>query len=260
MTGLRAFPFAMLFGASCTLLFLPAARATTIVGIRTPDQVVIAADSLGTARGNRIETSQLTCKVFSVNDRGFAVSGLTKAQPGDFDAAKEVAGILARRSALGDAVNDIAERITSLLESHLRQLKRVNPSLFAKSLEGEGGSITSILLAAREGGEPVAVGLGFRGSEGPDGTIRIATDRVTCPGDCPNGTMYFLLGERGPIDRYIAEHGKGRLTPAESGAPFLVQLVIDAGSRSVGPPVDILVIDTHGVSWPARKEECGGEP
>lgn len=260
MIGLRLFPFAVLFGTSSAVLSLPAAHATTIVGIRTLDQVVIAADSLGTARGNRIETNQPACKVFSVNGKGFAVSGLTRVQPGDFDAVTAVAGILRQRSSLEEAVDDVEERVKNMLVSHLRQLRQVNPSLFAKSLDGDGGSITSILLAAHEGGRPVAVGLAFRGSAGPDGTIRIAADRVACPGDCPNGVMYFILGERGPIDRYIAEHGKDRLLPAESGAPFLVQIVIDAGSRRVGPPVDVLVIDSHGVSWPARKEGCGDAP
>jgi hypothetical protein len=70
--------------------------------------------------------------------------------------------------------------------------------------------------------------------------------------------MYFFLGERGPIDRHIAEHGKGGLLPAATGAPFLVQLVIDGGSKRVGPPVDVLLIDRHGESWPARKPECAG--
>ncbi len=247
-------------GAFCMPPALPVAHATTIAGIRTPEQVAIAADSLGTARANRIETNKPACKIFSVNDTAFAVSGMTKAQPGDFDAVELIAGILGRRDTLSESADDIADRLTSMLVSYLGQLKQTNPSLYAKSLEGEYGDITSILLAAYEGGRPVAIGMSFRGSEDPGGQIRIAANRVSCPGDCPNGVMYFLLGERGPIDRYIAEHGKDRLLPAESGAPFLVQLVIDAGSKRVGPPVDVLVVDKHGVSWTARKEGCGGAP
>ena len=38
-------------GVSCIGLAPPVAHATTIVGIRTPAQVVIAADSMGTSRG-----------------------------------------------------------------------------------------------------------------------------------------------------------------------------------------------------------------
>jgi hypothetical protein len=252
--------FAVFLGASCMPPVLPAAHATTIAGIRTPEQVAIAADSMGTARANRIETNQPACKIFSVNDTGFAVSGLTKAEPGDFDAVKLIAGILGRRNTLSESADDIADRLTSTLVSCLGQLKQANPSLYAKSLEGENGDITSILLAAHEGGRPVAIGMAFRGSEDPGGQIRIAANRVACPGDCPNGVMFFLLGERVPIDRYIAEHGKDRLLPAESGAPLLVRLVIDAGSKRVGPPVDVLVVDRHGVSWTARKEGCGGAP
>jgi hypothetical protein len=241
-------------------LALPAAHATTIVGIRTPAQVVIAADSMGTSRGNRIETTRPVCKIFTVRDTAFAIGGLAKDPPWNFDAENLTAESLRRKNRLTETANDLTERLTSMLGSYLERLKQGNPSLYAKSLEGENGTITSILLAAYEGDQPVAIGMGFRASEEPGGRVRITATRVTCPGDCPNGVMYFFLGERRPIDRYIAEQGEDRLLPAGSGAPFLVQLVIDGGSMHVGPPIDVVVIDRQGVSWPARKEGCGGAP
>jgi len=238
-------------------LALPAAHATTIVGIRTPAQVVIAADSMSTLRGNRIETPQLVCKIFTVQGTGFAVSGLTKGIPGDFDAERVIAEILRQRNPISEAVNNITERLTNTLGSYLEQLKQRDPSSYAKLLRGENGFITSTLLAAYEGGQPVAIGVEFFGSEDSAGHIKIVASRVSCPGDCPNNIMFFFLGERQPIDRYIAEHGEEHLLPAVSGAPFLVQLVIDKGSKGVGPPVDVLVIDKNGESWSARKEGCG---
>jgi hypothetical protein len=249
---------AILLAVFCMTLEGPAAHATTIVGIRTESEVVIAADSIGTSRGNRIESTQLVCKIFTVRGAGFAIGGLTKDLPRGFDAEGTIAEIIGRRSAFPEAVNDIAERLTGMLGSYLGQLKRGEPSLYEKSLEGEGGFITSVMLAAYESGRPVAAVIGFRGSEDPAGEVKIVSSRASCPADCPNGTMYFFLGERRPIDRYIAEHGEASLLPAVSGAPFLVQLVIDGGSKSVGPPVDVLVIDRHGESWPARKEGCAG--
>jgi hypothetical protein len=56
-----------------------------------------------------------------------------------------------------------------------------------------------------EEGRPVAIAIGFRASEEPGGRVRITATRMICPGDCPNGVMYFLLGERRPIERRIAE-------------------------------------------------------
>jgi hypothetical protein len=161
---------------------------------------------------------------------------------------------------MSGAVNDMAERLAGMLGSYLGKMKRRAPSLYAKTMAGEDGFITSVLLAAYENGQPVAAVIGFRGSEDPAGNVKIESSRAVCPGDCPNGTMYFFLGERGPIDRHIAEHGKGGLLPASTGAPFLVRLVIDGGSKRVGPPVDVLVIDRHGESWPARKAGCTGNP
>ena len=238
---------------------LPAAHATTIVGIRTPTQMVISADSMGTARGYRIESTQPVCKIFTVKDAAFAIAGLVKNPTWNFDAEKLTAESLRRQIHLTESANDLTERLAGMLGTYLGRLRSGNPVLYSKLLEEDDGNITSILLAAYEGDQPVAIGIGFRASEEPGGLVRITATRVTCPGDCPNGVMYFFLGERRPIDRYIAENGKDRLLPASSGAPFLVQLVIDTGSKRVAPPIDVVVIDSQGVSWPARKEGCGGE-
>ena len=239
---------------------LPAAYATTIAGIRTPAQVVIAADSLGTARGYRIESTQPVCKIFTVKDTAFAIAGLVKDPAWNFDAENLTADSLRRQNRLTETANDLAERLTAMLGSYLERLKKGNPYLYGKLLEEQDGAITSILLTAYEGDQPVAIGLSFRASEETGGRVRISATRVACPGDCPDGVMYFFLSERRPIDRYIAEHGRDRLLPASSGAPFLVQLVIDGGSKFVGPPIDVMIISRQGVSWPARKEGCGGEP
>jgi hypothetical protein len=238
----------------------PVAHATTIAGIRTPEQVVIAADSLGTARGYRIESTRPVCKIFRVKDAAFAIAGLVKDLAWKFDAENATADSLRRQTRLTETANDLADRLTDMLGSYLERLKTGNPYLYRKLLEEQEGTITSILLAAYEGDQPVAIGMSFHASEDTGGRIRITPTQVACPGDCPDGVMHFFLGERRPIERYIAEHGKDRLLPATSGAPFLVRLVIDGGSKLVGPPVDVIVIDGQGVSWPARKEGCGGAP
>ena len=250
----------LFLGISGSGLSPPSAHATIIVGIRTPTQAIIAADSMGTARGYRIESTRPVCKIFTVKDTAFAIAGLVKNSTLDFDAERLTAQCLRRQDRLTEAANDLTERLTGMLGSYLERLKTGNPSLYSKLLEEENGTITSILLAAYEGDRPVAIGMAFRATEDPGGRVRIASTRVTCPGDCPNGVMYFLFGERRPIDRYIAEHGKDRLVPDRSGASFLVQVAIDGGSKRVGPPIDVIVVDRQGVSWPARKEGCGGEP
>jgi hypothetical protein len=257
------------FPITCWMVFLgvssigpapPVAQATTIVGIRTPAQVVIAADSMGISRGGRIETARPVCKIFTVGNAAFAIGGVAKDLPWNFDAERLTAECLRGGNRLADSANDLTDRLKGMLGSYLERLKVANPSLYAKTLGTDGGNITSILLAAYEGDQPVAIGIAFRASEEPGGPVRIAATRVTCPGDCPGGVMYFLLGERLPIERHIAEHGEDRLFPPDSGAPFMVQLAIEGGSKRVGPPIDVVVLDRQGVTWTARKEGCGGAP
>jgi hypothetical protein len=263
MWNMKSFPIPLLtvfLGISSIGHSMPVAHATTIAGIRTPAEVVIAADSLGTERGYRIESTKPVCKIFTVKDTAFAVAGLAKAPAWNFDAVSLVADSLRRQYRLTETANDLAERFTAMLGSYLERLKKWNPDLYGKFLEEQDGSITSILLAAYEGDQPVAIAMLFSASEETGGRLRISTTRKACPGDCPDGVMYFFLGERRPIERYIAEHGRDRLSPARSGAPFLVQLAIDGEPKFAGPPVDVIVIDRQGVSWPSRKEGCGVAP
>ena len=80
-------PLLLIFlGASGFGLSPSVTDASTIVGIRTPEQVVIAADSMCTARGYRIETTRTVCKIFKVKDPAFAIGGFVKDPAWNFDA------------------------------------------------------------------------------------------------------------------------------------------------------------------------------
>src|SRR3990172_7994929 len=120
---------------SCVGLAPPGAHATTVVGIRTPEQVVIAADSLGTARGYRIESSQPVCKIFTVKHTAFAIAGLVKYPAWYFDAENLTADTLRRQNRLTETGNNLGERLTAMLGSYLERLKKGNPYLYGKLLE-----------------------------------------------------------------------------------------------------------------------------
>ena len=158
------FPIPLLtvfLGVSCIGQALSVAHATTIVGIRTPEQVVIAADSLGTARGYRIESTQPVCKIITVKDTAFAIAGLVKDPAWNFDAENLTADALRRQNRLMEGANDLAERLTAILGSYLERLKKGNPYLYGKLLEEQDGTITSILLTAYEGISPLRSGCHF---------------------------------------------------------------------------------------------------
>ena len=236
----------------------PSAEATIIVGIRTPEQVVIAADSLGTFHGLYPETTNEACKVAAVEGVGFAVAGLAKSPRGGLDAEAVIARALSGRRSLLQAVTAIQVELRTHIAQELERQRREDPRFFAKTVEGEDGVVTSILVGALEGDVPVAVALDFKASYDPAGKIAVSTSRLACPGDCPSGVLTFYLGNWRPIQRYVSEHGQPSEMPPAAAARFLAQLAIDARAPGVGPPIDVLVISKSGIFWQALKGECGG--
>lgn len=236
-------------------------QSTTIVGIRTPELVVIAGDSVGTFRGGSPEKTRLVCKVFTVGGAGFAISGLSRDVHRGFDAEAIVASALWHRESIRGAMIEIQNELSNALLAELERLKKEDPTVYEKSLQGLGGYVISVLIAAFEGREPVASAIAFKGQENPSGRIGLTTIYLNCPGDdCPGGTLTFFLGERGAIDRYTAKHGKNFNMPPEEGAPFLVELEIMAGTSGVGPPIDVLKITKEGPFWVTRKAGCADSP
>lgn len=241
-------------------LSMPFADATIIVGIRTPEEVVIAADSVGTFGGRYPEMTKPVCKIFIVRGVGFAVGGLARSPRGGLDADAVVARALSERQSLFQAVTVIEAELGLHISQELERQKREEPKLFSETAEGEDGRVTSVLLGAFEGNVPVAVCVSFKASQDPAGKISVSTSRLTCPGDCPSGVLTFYLGNWRPIERYTSEHDQHLKMPPAAAARFLVQLVIDARVPGVGPPIDVLVISKSGMSWQALKEGCGGVP
>ena len=231
---------------------------TCIVGIRTPQIAVIAADSKGTFKSNNPESVRSVCKIFRVSEAGFATAGLTKDPESGFDLEKIVAEALWQRVSISMATVQLRERLVNLLALELTHLKDKKPALFKESLKDD--YVCSVLIAAWEKGQPVVNALGFRASEDSHGQMQIDTSLLCCPGNCPEGVYTFFLGERNGIDRYVADHGMKMGMSPKDGAPFLVELEIKAGSDSVGPPIDVLAITDIGLIWLARKDECGDHP
>ena len=244
-----------------TLPLVSEVHGTTIIGIRTPESVVIAADSMGTFRGGGLpEYIRKVCKIFNVQGAGFAISGLIKDPKRDLDLEREIAEVVWNRYPIHKAAALIEYRLKDLLSAELDRLKQENQALFLKTITGEGGYVTSFILATIEDGKPFAVGVGFQAKELPNGRIEIKPSRISCPGDCDGGVYMFMLGEQGPINTYIKEHGeKFKMSPVD-GAKFLVQLVIEAMPEKVGPPIDVLVVAPNGIFWHSKKMECGGFP
>jgi hypothetical protein len=237
-----------------------AAHATTIVAIRTPDAVTIAADSVGTARGGGAETTRVTCKIFVVSGSAFAIAGLAKVPGQRIDFEREVAEILRRRKSIADAAEEAGNTIARLARAELLRLRSEDAALFRRTLEEDDGSVTAVLLATVENGQPLVRGVDIRAREDSSGGVFVAPVHLACSGECEGGEFTLVLGKRKEIDRHAGAKGKDSGMSPEDRARFYVQLEIDAGTRGVGPPVDVVRMGRHGVAWIARKPDCRDAP
>jgi hypothetical protein len=237
---------------------LPQAAATTIVVIRTPQEVVIAADSAATFQGDgRPAGTETVCKIYQVNaGLFFAVSGLVS----DSRTGFSIPQIVASGSATGSMAERIARVERAVQAAVLREIPRVkerDPAGYA-TLIGSKGAVT-VMLAGIDSGVPVAtsfsLGLAESRKGSPKGSIETSILRDSCPGNCASGVRVFWFGESGAIERLRAAGRMPALGMPEL-ARFLVQTEIDAGAPRVGGPVDVLRILPGGLVWVQKKPGC----
>jgi hypothetical protein len=231
--------------------------ATSIVAIRSPDSVVIAADSLLTIRKSTGDnTTRLECKIFQAGSIFFTFSGFYKDPERGFDIVPIVSDSLGRGESFSVAAERAAMAVINGMKDEVRKIRIEEPALYGKYFEAKTGPLLQILFATYEDGVPRVTVYDIRKTVGPTVDIAMSYDRNSCPGDCNvQGTVAYFLTDKRPIEEYMKRE-KLMSMPPEKTAKFLVDLVIKAHTPDTGPPVDVLRIDGTGSAWVEHKAEC----
>ncbi|HTP64327.1 MAG TPA: hypothetical protein VMJ66_02970 [Geobacteraceae bacterium] len=245
--------------AALVLASLPA-HATSVVCIRFPDSMGIAADSRFTVRGGAVRNDKPPgeCKIIRAGKLLFSMTGFVKDPARSYDAGQSVTRALEGSENFQVATAAVTDMVTLALKKEVVRLRAEEPKLYEHFIETERGSLLEVLLVGFEEGTPKGALLGFKTASSSAGDLNVAVDRVTCPGNCDQrGVTMFVLGDRRPIDAFLKSgkasfQGKG----PEEIAKQLVDIVIAAHTPDVGPPVDVLRMDKDGATWIDRKEEC----
>jgi len=190
--------------------------ATTLVILRTPREIVVAADSLLSLYGRR---PQQVCKIGRHGDTVFATAGLVESQDGVLDVHAVIAQVLRRNVSWIEHVRTIERRLQEPLLRTLRRMRRELPDEF-RALAG-GGFALHVSLAA------------FR-----DGTVNV-----------------FGVGETEAMMRHVDQLARYPADLATL-AYDLVDLQVGATPAVVGPPIDVIRVNAAGVAWSARKASC----
>lgn len=232
-------------------------HATSIVALRSPDSVVIAADSLLTIRntaGADIRKSE--CKIFQSGDLFYSFSGFYKDPARAFDVSSLVSEIL-RQGGSFDAVSErAAQGVVDAMKGDLQRIKGEYPALYEKYFGNATGPLLQLLFATYRDGVPRIAVYDIMEAAGSSAEIVLRYGRRSCPGDCrtQDTTAYFMTDMR-PIENFL-KHNKLVSRSPEDTAKFLVELVINAHTPFTGPPVDVLRIDRSGAAWVEHKPQC----
>lgn len=234
---------------------LTRAGGTTIVVIRTPDEVVIAADSAGTIRGDGLSaTTESVCKVYELDSRFyFAVSGLVNDPQSGFNIPEIVAAADRDGGSLAARLARMEREVTDAVLRELPQLRKRDPKGYEEIVTSKGA--VTVMLAGIDGGSPVATSFSLGLTRSANGMMETSITRDSCPGNCPSGVRAFWFGEGGAIERLCDGGAMPKLGMPEL-ARYLVQAEIDARAPNVAGPIDVLRVLSQGPQWVQRKQSC----
>jgi hypothetical protein len=225
--------------------------ATTIVGVRTPDFVLIAVDSKPIYRGTPGATA--VCKIEPLPGGFLAIASLDHDNARGFY-VKDLARVAFES---GGSFSELVARTEQVLRSaaaaELRRLRAEHSDTYRYTIKNDG-NVIDLFFAANEGNTPRMSARRFHFDE-PSGSVEVGK-AIDCPGkDCPTGTYLMKIGETFAIDKFLSEHAKQELQP-ELLVRTLLELQIKESPDKVGPPIEILRIDATGVRWVTNDLGC----
>lgn len=224
--------------------------ATTLVIIRTGDEIVMAADSLMTLYGHR---PKLTCKIQRYGDVVFATAGLVVSSGGVVEFHTIITNILRRQLPWSKQAAQVEEWLRQPLLRTLRRLSREFPEEFDAHLQR--GFTFHVSLAGWRDGQPALEMREYFVEQEDDQTLTLRVERMSCPGQCSPHAEVFGVGENAELMRRL---GALRELPADLPglARDLVNSEIAHHPDHVGPPVDVVRLDRSGVNWVNLKPAC----
>ena len=262
-------PYLWMVGLAEIWLLIPQyLGATAIALIRTPDEIVAAADSKQTIDvllPGFVSTRDV-CKIHKIRDHFyFAVAGyrgvvdpLTgKAVDVPLGGISTVEQVVLRSHkaelSMRENVDVFQRSIVSFLIKNLGERQRDNPEHFKRNFSILSKS--DVVFFGIESEIMVVHHLQFRAQDEPQ--VRISATRSMCPGDCQDPTLAsFFLGERDAMQMYWTETGFNKDDGLAKNAEALVDAAIAANPKAVGGPIDILRITREKSSWTMVKPEC----
>jgi hypothetical protein len=219
------------------------ALATTILVFRTPDQLILVADSKPTFRGE--PGPNAVCKITPARSGFLAIAGLEHDTLRGFDSRAAAAKALESSGSFLFRVAGAEVLAQRASEVEMARLKVEDPDAYRFSVKN-GGSIFDLVIASVEGGIPLLAIRRFHINEA-SGSVETAV-AIDCPGNCPGGRYFgYLEPAGGEAEKFLTMNSTPRLNVDVLRDLVLKQII--ATPNEVGPPIEILNLDHTGARW-----------
>jgi hypothetical protein len=227
-----------------------------VVVVRTPEVVVIAADSLQLNYARNTVTPVKVCKITLLGRKSaFASAGLSEHPGLNYSAAdlaveawKKAQTFKAREQAFTDAV---IPRLANILQL----MKDQSPEHFAQFRK----AALETFFITIENNVPKVVETNYLTHVNQQGKVYLTAEKGFCPGNCPRPDMVYInyLGEFTAIEK---ARKTGLQFPLPADAAYgLVQIEVENAKDKVGPPISTLQITKNERRW-LTPGECETTP
>jgi hypothetical protein len=243
----------------------PPLTGTAIVGLRTPDQVVIAADGLrGIINDNGVVVSRTTaCKIYQ-EGRGvyMAAAGVSfKMPPIEISFDAPLLGDTLRERNLHEEVRAAINAFDLKTRNAWRIAESLNRPFFSAAIAEHA---TQLIFGWTDGTELGAAS--YSAIPLPDGTSSRPEWAIYPSSDIPSETplVWMVGGEASERMRHTLEGISNRTIKLPTDLPAFARGLIkdeikaDQTHRLVGYPIDVLVVKRIGTQWyrPDTESKC----
>jgi len=230
-------------------------HGTAVAAIRTPSEIVVAADSKE-VNGDGSANTNLVCKIRQIGDMFFTVNAMNSQSATGFDAFQIIEGAARAKGTLDQILTRSIDALRTPLENAVNYVRTNNPSEFEKNFTKHDA--LGVMIFGVENGDIVLCSVTFAANGSPEKPVSISIVRYCCPGpDCHGGNALSLVGPNETatfeFQKANPEYWKADLVALSRS---FVESQIKADPADCGPPIDIVRLTKNGPEWIARKKEC----
>ncbi len=230
-------------------------RATTIVAVKTPKEILIGADSKVTDTFGNASVNQ-ACKIVQAGKIFFAYAGFARDTQTGFNIPQIAADALNQKPELSiiERTDILTKTVVEKLNIELPLLKQNSFPTYREKIDGK--TFLRILVAGFEKNKPVMLVRQFRFGQTADQTFGVIVSNNDCGEACTGKIITRFLGETDAIDGLPEETKDFWKEGFAAGVRKLIETEIAARDEYVGAPIDILQITAKRAVWIQKKPLC----